>query len=209
MNRKAIVIGLVGPTGAGKSTVAMAMAQSGCAVVDCDKLAREVTDTCVPCLQELSQEFGADILENGCLNRRLLASRAFSSPHKTLRLNQITHPWICRKSVEKIEALQKSGASAVLLDAPLLFEAKMDPLCDVIISVTAPAKVRLARILARDGISKNLAISRIRAQHSALYYKKRSDFWIDGSQNIEMVSQRAKEIFSQILQVAHGGTHEN
>ena len=73
---KTIVIGLTGPTGAGKSTVAQAMLERGCALVDCDKVAREVTDSCEPCLRELSQEFGDDILRDGRLDRRLLASRA-------------------------------------------------------------------------------------------------------------------------------------
>ena len=205
---KTIVIGLTGPTGAGKSTVAQAMLERGCALVDCDRVAREVTDSCEPCLRELSQEFGDDILRDGRLDRRLLASRAFSSPEKSLRLNEITHPWICRKSVEKIESFRQAGVPAVLLDAPLLFEARMEGICDFVVAVTAPARVRLERILARDGISRELALSRIRAQHSARYYRQRSDFWIDGAAGIESVRSRAGEILSQILCSDNGDTHE-
>mgnify|MGYP005776783909 FL=1 len=205
---KTIVIGLTGPTGAGKSTVAQAMLERGCALVDCDRVAREVTDSCEPCLHELSQEFGDDILRDGRLDRRLLASRAFSSPEKSLRLNEITHPWICRKSVEKIELFRQAGVPAVLLDAPLLFEARMEGICDFVVAVTAPARVRLERILARDGISRELALSRIRAQHSARYYRQRSDFWIDGAAGIESVRSRAGEILSQILRSDNGDTHE-
>lgn len=206
---KTIVIGLTGPTGAGKSTVAQAMLERGCALVDCDRVAREVTDSCEPCLHELSQEFGDDILRDGRLDRRLLASRAFSSPEKSLRLNEITHPWICRKSVEKIESFRQAGVPAVLLDAPLLFEARMEGICDFVVAVTAPARVRLERILARDGISRELALSRIRAQHSARYYRQRSDFWIDGTAGIESVRSRAGEILSQILRSDNGDTHED
>ena len=206
---KTIVIGLTGPTGAGKSTVAQAMLERGCALVDCDRVAREVTDSCEPCLHELSQEFGDDILRDGRLDRRLLASRAFSSPEKSLRLNEITHPWICRKSVEKIELFRQAGVPAVLLDAPLLFEARMEGICDFVVAVTAPAHVRLERILARDGISRELALSRIRAQHSAQYYRQRSDFWIDGAAGIESVRSRAGEILSQILRSDNGDTHED
>ncbi len=206
---KTIVIGLTGPTGAGKSTVAQAMLERGCALVDCDRVAREVTDSCEPCLHELSQEFGDDILRDGRLDRRLLASRAFSSPEKSLRLNEITHPWICRKSVEKIESFRQAGVPAVLLDAPLLFEARMEGICDFVVAVTAPARVRLERVLARDGISRELALSRIRAQHSARYYRQRSDFWIDGTAGIESVRSRAGEILSQILRSDNGDTHED
>lgn len=194
-----VVLGLVGPTGAGKSTVARTLEKLGCRIVDCDAVAREVTDTCEPCLEELCREFGADIRKEGQLDRRLLASRAFSTKEKTERLNQITHPWICKKSLERIEAFRKEEAPAVLLDAPLLFEAKMEGICDFILAVVAPSEVRLERILARDGISRELALSRIKAQQSSEYYKKRSDFWLDGSLPMEEVQAKAQRIYSMIL----------
>lgn len=76
------IIGLTGPTGAGKSTVAADFLALGCGVIDCDQVAREVTNSNKECLVQLQAEFGEDILdEQGVLNRRLLAQRAFSSEH--------------------------------------------------------------------------------------------------------------------------------
>ena len=75
-----VVIGLTGQSGAGKSTVCRMLEQRGCAVLDCDRIARSVTEKGSVCLKELCRAFGADILEeNGELNRRKLAGRAFSS----------------------------------------------------------------------------------------------------------------------------------
>ena len=207
--QKGQLIGLTGPTGAGKSTVCTSLMQRGWGVVDADATARLVTQPGQPCLVELAEAFGKDILTpDGALRRAVLADRAFSSPQDTQRLNAITHPHILRLIKEKVGQLYSSGKKLVALDAPLLFEARMEGICDFVVAVTAPARVRLERILARDGISRELALSRIRAQHSAQYYRQRSDFWIDGAAGIESVRSRAGEILSQILRSDNGDTHE-
>ena len=118
MLTKGIVIGLTGPTGAGKSSVAKELAALGCAVVDCDRIARQVTDSCVPCLQSLAEEFGSDILQEGVLDRKLLAARAFASPEKTRKLNELTHPWILGETKAQIQAALDAGKPFVVVDAP-------------------------------------------------------------------------------------------
>ena len=86
MNRN-LTVGLTGPTGAGKSTVAKKLREWGCAVIDADQIAREITRPGSPVLAELAAAFGADILENGVLNRGRLAERAFSTSERTDTLN--------------------------------------------------------------------------------------------------------------------------
>ena len=91
--RKAIVIGLTGQTGAGKTTVADGLRHFGYQVIKADEIARLVTEKGSPVLQELAAVFGADILtEDGSLDRALLAERAFASPEETKLLNGVTHP---------------------------------------------------------------------------------------------------------------------
>ncbi len=181
MLNKSIVIGLTGPTGAGKSSVAKEMATLGCVIVDCDQIARQITTSCEPCLQSLAGEFGEDILENGVLNRRLLAERAFSSPEKTQRLNELTHPWIIKETEAQVQAAFNVGASFVVIDAPLLFEAGADRLCDQILAVTVPYEKRLRRIMNRDGIGEALARARMDAQHPESWYEQKADRVISGS----------------------------
>jgi len=119
-----LIIGLTGPTGSGKSTVAQSLEEAGCVVIDADKIAREVVAPGAPALKELQREFGDTILDDyGNLRRHTLANLAFSSLEKTKRLNEITHPHILRKMKENIEECRQKRKKVVVLDAPLLFEA--------------------------------------------------------------------------------------
>lgn len=180
---ESLIIGLTGPTGAGKSTVAGILSELGCAVIDCDKTARQVLTDCEPCVRELQQEFGDDIVaENGSVDRALLARRAFSSHEKTQRLNEITHPWILQRVREEIEAWKAADREFIVVDAPLLFESGAEVLCDKILAVITPLPVRLERIIRRDHIDREMAQSRIRAQQEDVYYTERSDACLSGDQ---------------------------
>lgn len=192
MLTKGIVIGLTGPTGAGKSSVAKELAALGCAVVDCDRIARQVTDSCVPCLQSLAEEFGSDILQEGVLDRKLLASRAFASPEKTRKLNELTHPWILGETKAQIQAALDAGKPFVVVDAPLLFEAGVDALCDEIVAVTVPFEKRLQRIMKRDHISEELARARMTAQHPESWYEERAGKVISGRLDDETLRSELK-----------------
>lgn len=192
MLTKGIVIGLTGPTGAGKSSVAKELATLGCAVVDCDRIARQVTDSCVPCLQSLAEEFGSDILQEGVLDRKLLAARAFASPEKTRKLNELTHPWILGETKAQIQAALDAGKPFVVVDAPLLFEAGVDALCDEIVAVTVPFEKRLQRIMKRDHISEELARARMAAQHPESWYEERAGKVISGRLDDETLRSELK-----------------
>lgn len=192
MLTKGIVIGLTGPTGAGKSSVAKELVALGCAVVDCDRIARQVTDSCVPCLQSLAEEFGSDIQQEGMLDRKLLAARAFASPEKTRKLNELTHPWILGETKAQIQAALDAGKPFVVVDAPLLFEAGVDALCDEIMAVTVPFEKRLQRIMKRDHISEELARARMAAQHPESWYEERAGKVISGRLDDETLRSELK-----------------
>ena len=172
------VLGLTGPTGAGKSTVASMLIEQGFSVVDADKAARRVTEKGSDVLNEIAAVFGKDILKDGELDRPLLASRAFRDKESTEKLNAITHPAILGAVKKAIEDLANEGKTKIILDAPQLFEAGAQGLCDFILSVLATRETRIYRIMARDGITREQTLRRMSAQLSDDFFIENSDFVI-------------------------------
>lgn len=198
------VIGLTGPIGAGKSTVASFLRENGCAVVDADQLSRAAALN-PECLAKLKEAFGADITgKDGALDRRLLAQRAFATHENAERLNAITHPVILVEAEKRIAEAEKGGAKAVVLEAILLFESGADRLCDVCVAVTAPDSVRLRRVKKRDGISEDAARARMNNQHEAAYYTERAAYSFDGSTAWNELPAKAAELLDTILRDLHG-----
>lgn len=191
-----VVVGLTGPTGAGKSTWAKAFQALGCAVIDCDTLARRVTE--LPAVQmALCIEFGADIMRGGRLDRRLLASRAFVDASSVKRLNAITHPAIRGQLQQKLDQAQAGGARMVLIDAPLLFEGGIDGLCNVKAVVLAPPDIRRARIMARDNITEIEAANRMHRQHEDSYFRTRADVILDGTLTTAQIKAQAEQLLRE------------
>lgn len=180
--RKAIVIGLTGQTGAGKTTVAEGLRHFGYQVIRADDIARLVTEKGSPVLEKLALVFGKDILkEDGTLDRALLAERAFASPEETSLLNGITHPEILRLINKKINGAFFDGYEGVIVDASQLFESGLNERCTLVVSVVAPEDVRLSRIMARDGISEERARQRMAAQLPEDYFRTHSNYVLENT----------------------------
>ena len=193
------VIGLTGPTGAGKSTVAAAFRKLGCAVVDADRVARSIAE-CPDCLTRLKDAFGAEIImPDGTLDRHELARRTFSSPESTRKLNNITHPAIIAECRRQIEAARSTECKAVILDAPLLFESGTQSLCDATVAVVTPDSSRLKRIMARDGISEEAARQRMAAQHGNDYFRRNAGYTFDGSTDWNTFDEAVGALLGRIM----------
>ena len=175
LNEKPKVIGVCGQTGAGKSTVCAVLKEKGAVIVDTDRIAREVVSPGSPTLTALANAFGADILnDNGTLDRKALAARAFRSPEETKKLSAVTHPEIVKRTLERVNEAVQNGKTAVI-DAPLLFSAGLDRYCDLTVKVTAPKDERIRRITERDGITEAEAKKRIAAQAEEDALSERAD----------------------------------
>lgn len=196
---RARVIGLTGQSGAGKTTVSRVFSQNGFAVIDADIISREVTEKGQPCLTELSEAFGSDIINSdGTLNRKRLGSIVFSDREKLRQLNGIIYPYIIYRIISRIDELSEEGRELILLDAPTLFEANADDLCDLIISVTADESIRMSRIIARDNITSEAAKKRFESQYSEHFFVNHSDFVIINNKTPDVLAAKAEEVAGKI-----------
>ncbi len=159
------VIGLTGGIASGKSTVARMLAARGAAVVDADRLARQVVEPGQPALAELVARFGAQILApDGQLDRKRLGAIAFADPQARADLGRITHPRIAAASAAAIATWADGGAGVVFYEAALLVENRAHTGLAGLIVVSVTPEVQHARLVARDGLSPDEASARISAQ---------------------------------------------
>lgn len=189
-----IIIGLTGPTGSGKSSLAPVAESYGFKVVNCDLLARQATVKGSAGLKALTAVFGEEILNtDGSLNRKGLAAIAFSSSQKTELLNKTIFPYITELLMKEITG------ERVLLDAPTLFESGIDSICTATIAVLADKEIRLNRILVRDNISHEAALLRISAGKPDEFYKERSDYIIYNNGDSKVFNKQFAGILNDIL----------
>ena len=172
-----LIIGLTGPSGAGKGVVASLFAAYGVPSIDTDAVYHELLIPPSICLDELAARFGSAVLhDDGTLNRKALATIVFAPghDHDRLDLNRISHRHVLNRVRELLASYDSAGRSAILVDAPQLFESGFDAECDVILSVLASRDVRLSRIMARDGLDETAALARINAQKDDEFFRKHS-----------------------------------
>lgn len=196
------VFGLTGPSGAGKGALAAAFAVYDVPHLDTDAIYHDLLIPPSACLDALVAEFGAGILApDGTLDRRALAAIVFApdAPDGTLEtLNRITHAFILAETRRLIEAARGADKPAVLVDAPLLYESGFDAACDRVIAVLAPRRLRLNRILARDGISPIAAAARMDAQQSDDFYAVRADYVVFNGGNMAALDAEAARIMAEV-----------
>ena len=157
-------IGLTGPIGCGKSTVAERLRRHGAQVIDADQLAREVTAAGEPTLAAIVDRFGSEVVAaDGSLDRAALGRRVFDDPVELRALEAITHPAIRPRVMAALEAAAAIDARAVVLEAIRLVEGGYADVVDEIwLIVCDPAVQRLR--LARRGLAPAQAERRIERQ---------------------------------------------
>ncbi len=181
------IIGLTGGSGAGKSLAASIFRKNGIPVVDADAVYHDILQSQNPCTEELTLAFGSSILmPSGGVDRRKLREAVLRRENTSAllhTLNTITHKYIMAKTEELLQSHANEGAQIALLDAPLLFEAGAERICDTVIGVLAERDLRLARIMKRDGISTNDATTRLNAQKDDTFFLEQCDviFYNNGS----------------------------
>ncbi|MBQ5588668.1 MAG: dephospho-CoA kinase [Anaerotignum sp.] len=194
------VIGLTGGTGSGKSVVSKSLAAAGAVIVDADKIAHEIILKGEPAYQEIIKYYGTGILDaEGNIIRKKLGEIVFNDKEKLAFLNQCTHKYITAEVKKQIADAKTEGtAAAIIVDAPLLLEAKLETVCDLVWVVYAEPEVRAQRVMARDGITYELAKARIANQKSWEEYKAAADAVIDNSKDLTHLEGQLNEILKTL-----------
>ena len=180
------VIGLTGGIACGKSNVSDALGQLGAVIVDGDRLSRQLTAEGGAALPEIRKAFGAEVFtQGGKLDRKALARAIFADSGARERLDGIMQPMILELIRTEMEHAQKCGAQVCVLDMPLLYEKRLDLLCDTVWCVALPEETQLSRLMARDGLSVEEARQRMASQLPAAEKARRADVVIDTSGSVE------------------------
>lgn len=193
------ILGLTGGSGTGKSAASAAFAALGCAVIDADASYRTLCDTCTPMLEKIQSVFLDVLSPDGKLDRKKLGAIVFADPDKLLQLNAITHPYIRQAAKDAFAAYEQQGYGLCIYDAPVLFEAGMDTVCDATCAVLANRETRIARIMARDMISQDYAALRIAAQPDDDFYRTRCDYVIQNDADLDALYEQVRRIYDDIL----------
>lgn len=186
------VVGLTGGIACGKSYVSRFLMNNGYFVIDTDKISKSLYED-ISYLNELEREF-SDCFNNHVLDKTKLKEIVFSSKTKLEKLNSIAHPMILSKTKELI----KNNDGIIFIDAPLLFEAKFDTLCDISVCVYTSKDIQLKRLLQRDHIDENLAYKIINSQLDLEEKKNKSDILIESAEDYEETNKNILKALERI-----------
>ena len=193
------VIGLTGGIGSGKSTVSSYLKEQGYLILDADQIAHDITKKGSPVLRKIADAFGADMLDaEGNLQRKKLAAVAFSTPENKALLESMTTAEVVRLISETVAQLRKTkDYDIIFIDAPLLFEAGVDRLTDLVWMVSADEEIRIERVMNRDQISREDVLQRIANQMSNDEKIERSQEIIDNSSGKEELYRQVKALLEK------------
>ncbi|NLC43415.1 MAG: dephospho-CoA kinase [Clostridiales bacterium] len=195
------IIGLTGGISSGKSTVSRMLMELGVTVIDADVVYKSLALKGNPVWKAVHEAFGNEFfLSDGEINWKKLGEHVFSDNMAREKLNQVTHPLVKDEMVRILRKLEEEqNPPLVVLDVPLLFESEWEQWIDEVWLVTIPEQMQLERLMLRDRLSYNQALSRIRSQMSLEMKKGLSDIVIDNSGSIQQTRLQVQELLKDLL----------
>ena len=178
------IVGITGLIASGKSTLSSYLKSQGYKIVDADAISRDITKKDRIGYAKVIEEFGRDILSsNGEIDRAKLSNIVFNDKNALKKLNDTLHPLIFQEIDRQLDLYKDE--KILFLDAPLLFEAKLDKKCDEIILVVCDEEVQISRIQKRDKKDYDSAKKIIDSQIAKEFKIEKSDYIIDNNCEIE------------------------
>ena len=191
-----MVVALTGGIACGKSTVAQMLRECGAYIVDADEISRGLTAPGGAGLKEVRRVFGPEVFApDGTLNRAALGQIVFGNDGARQKLNAALHPLIRQEMERQARAGMECGAQVVVLDVPLLFEAGMQDMAQLVACVHCPEEIQILRMKSRNGYSREEAISRIRSQWPLSEKMRLSDLLISTNQPLEDLRHQVQSLY--------------
>ncbi|MBQ4552262.1 MAG: dephospho-CoA kinase [Clostridia bacterium] len=192
---KPYVVGLTGGIASGKTSVANALRERGVTVLDADAISRSVTAPGGEALPRVREVFGDQVFDGDILNRRRLGDVVFSDAARRKELEEIIHPLV----IGKMQRLtDEAKADIVFWDVPLLYETGMDAQCDEVWCVHVPEKEQVRRVMKRDHMSREQALSRMASQMPVAEKKARAQHLIDTSGSFRATRRRVRGLMRDL-----------
>lgn len=191
-----ILLGLTGSVGMGKSTTAQMFVDEGVPMFDADAAVHRLyAGEAVPLIERAFPGTTA----NGTVDREKLSRHVVGNAEALRRLEQLIHPLVGKLRAEFLKDAETSGAKAVLLDIPLLFETGDPSKFHAVIVVSAPAEVQQARVLARPGMTPEKFEAILKRQMPDSEKRARADYVINTGEGLESARMQVKKILAEVL----------
>ena len=191
------IVGLTGGFGAGKSFVASLFKKLGAKVIDADKLGHKVLSKGSSGYRRVVAAFGKKILSPDLsINRKALAGIVFADRKDLTRLNRIVHPGIIKEIVKRIRGAAKS--EVLIVDAPLICEANISGLMNVLIVVKASRKNQVKRCCKKFGMEERDVCKRIAMQMPLNKKIRMADYTVDNNGTKKKTKKQVREIWQEL-----------
>jgi dephospho-CoA kinase len=193
------IVGLTGGIATGKSNISNVLKSQGAKVWDADKASRKVVLPGEKGYFTMRDNFGDQIFnDDGTLNREEAAKFFFSNKEHLDKLNSLLHPIIIDDMIDQVKVWHNEGVKLCFLDAPLLFESKVDKYCDEIWVASCGVDEQIRRVVERDEISFADAAARINVQMSDDLKRKMASRVIDTSGDINKTNEYVKVLYEEL-----------
>lgn len=198
--RRIVTVGITGGIGSGKSEVCRIFEKLSVPVLYADDIAKDISN-----YDALTRKSLVDLLSekaytsDGVLDRAYVASRVFSIKSIQRKINAIIHPRVEEEIRRRFSALANGSAPVAIVEAALIYEAGLDKVLDAIVVVDADEDKKIARVINRDGSSRESVLERMRAQMGPATKLRKADYIIYNNGTVEELEQRVRFLYSIFL----------
>lgn len=188
-------IGITGGVGAGKSTVlAFLEKEYGAYIIQADQVGHLVMEPGEECYEDVIRIFGKEVIKKDkTIDRRMVSDVVFEQPHFLERLDAVIHPAVKRYICRRLSQLKDSGCRLCVVEAALLLEENYQEFCDQVWYIHTDQEIRIQRLQASRGYTREKAEGIIASQASPEYFRAHADYVIENNNDLDRTYAQIRE----------------